>query len=104
RLVDRLLDGGLGRHDRLHFEPGDELDVVDREDVAGIGHGYGEPAAAAGDGDDLELVRHVTGDQLGDGVVRHEVRQVAVGHGIELGEELGEIVLGDRSELDQRLR
>ena len=104
RLVDRFLDGGIGGHDRLDLEAGDELDVVDREDVAGIGHGYGEPAAASGDRNDLELVGHVTGDQLGDGVVGGEVRQIDCGYGIELREELGEALFRDRAELDQRLR
>ena len=47
-LVDGLLDGHLAGDRRLHVQAGDELDVVDGEDVARVGHGHGQHAAARG--------------------------------------------------------
>src|SRR6185436_4520676 len=89
------------RDARLHLAAGDELDVVDREDVGGIRHGHREAAPRAGDRNRLELVRDVGGKDPRQRWIGIEVAEVDRWDSIELGEELGEIVFCNGADLDE---
>jgi len=100
-LVDGILDGGFGRHHRLHLEAGHELDVVDGEDVTGIRHGDGEDVARAVDGNDLVLLGDFRRDQLDDVGVDLEVGQVDGRDTVLSAEERGDVVFADETQLDE---
>jgi hypothetical protein len=100
-LVDRVPDGGLRRDDGLDLEPGHELDVVDGEDVARVGHGDGEDVACAIDGDDLVFLRDLGRDELNDDPVDLEVGQVDGGDAVLAAQERRDVVFADEPQLHQ---
>src|SRR5439155_4162155 len=61
--LDGLADGALGGDAGLHLEVRQEGDIVEGEDVGGVGHGQGQHVALALDGDDLVLPCHLGGDE-----------------------------------------
>ncbi len=100
--LDGLLDGRLGGDHRLDVVAGVELDVVDGEDVRRIAHGDDERAAGAVHRHHLVLLGDGLGDELDDLGVDVEVLQVDGGHAVLLGEEAGEVALGDGALLHQQ--
>ena len=100
-LVDGVLDGCFRRHHRLHLEPGHELDIVDGEDVARVRHGDGEDVAGAIDGDDLVLLGNLGWDELNDGRVDLEVREVDGGDAVLAAEKRRDVVFADEPQLDE---
>ena len=94
---------GLGRDDRLDVVAGEELEVVDGVDVRRVGHRDDQRRAGAVDRDDLVLLGDLLRDELEDrpGRSRTPSRLIA-GTPYCLREEVGELRLLDRSDLDQR--
>ena len=88
-LVDRLLHGGVRTHHRRHLKTGNEFDVVHNEDIGRIGHGQGQLAAVAGNGQDLEFAGHLTRYQADD--VRLDTHGVEVDkrHTMQRTKQLG---------------
>jgi hypothetical protein len=99
--IDGLADARLRGHHRLDVVPGRELEVVDRIDVRRVGHRHDQRLARAIHRDDQVLLRNLLLHQLDDLRVDLEVLQVDRRDAVLLAEEVGELVLLDRSDLDQ---
>ena len=91
----------LRRHDRLDGVAGHELDVVHREDVGRIRHRDRERAAGAAERNDLVLARGLGGNQLDDGGVDLELREVDGRDAVLLAEEGGDLLVLDEPHLDE---
>ena len=98
-LLDRAPDRLLGRDHRLDVVSGEELDVVEREDVGGIGGRQDQRRARPVDGDHGVLDRDLLGDQLDHGGLDLELVEIDRGHAVLLGDEIGELVLVQEAEL-----
>ena len=94
RRVRRLIrpDDVVGRGDRrAHVVARHQRDVVDREDVDGVGHRDGErPVAGEGDGHRLVALGRRAGEQVGGRQVDVEDVQVEVVEAVALGDRAGE--------------
>jgi hypothetical protein len=100
-LFDRVGDRGFGGDHRFDRVSGHELDVVHREHVGRIGHRDRERAAGAAEGDDLILARGVGGNELDDGRVDLELREVDGGDAVLLAEQRGDLIVLDEAHLDE---
>jgi hypothetical protein len=100
-LLDRLADGDLAGHHGLDVVPGHELDVVHGEDVRRVRHADGQRGAGAVDRQDEVLLRHLGGNEVDHRLVDLEVPQVDRRHAVLLGQELGDVVFLDVTQLDQ---
>ncbi len=96
-----LLDGLLGRDHDLDVVAGEELDVVDGEDVRGVAHRQDERGGRPVHRDHVVLLAHLPGDQLDHLGVDVEVPQVDRRDPVLLGEEPRQLVLLDVAELGQ---
>ena len=101
-LRDRLADRGLGGDDRLDVVARHELDVVEREDVGRVCHRDRERRSRSPDRHDLVLLRGLGRNQLEDGDVDVELREVDEGNAVLTAEERGDLLVVDHSELDER--
>ena len=102
--IDGLLDFGLGADVHVDFQPGDELDVVDGEDVRRVGHGHRQAAPVAPDRHHLETGGHLGRHQPGGGRVDLDVREIGQRHAVEAGEELPVLLLVQGPQPHQRQR
>jgi len=101
QAVDGPLDLPLGGDVDLHLVAGHELDVVDGEEVGGVGHGHAQRAAGASDRHDLELARDLGRDHADDGRIDLDALEIDAGGLVKLGQELEEALLGEDAELDE---
>ena len=85
----------------LDVVAGEELDVVDREDVRRVAHRDDERGAGAVDRDDVVLLADLLRDELDDLRVDLEVVEVDRRDAVLLGEEVGELRLLDGADLDE---
>ena len=67
---------GLGGDDGHQLAAGDEADVVELEDVEGVGDGHGEDVADLGDRDDAVVGRQVLREALEDVLADLDLGQV----------------------------
>jgi hypothetical protein len=100
-VVDRSLDAELGRHHGLDVVAGHELDVVHGEHVGRVRHRDRDGRAGLVDRQDVVLARDVGGDQLDHARVDLEVREVDRRDAELLRQALGDVLLGDETELDR---
>ena len=98
-LVDRGLDRDFRRDDDLDVVAGEELDVVDREDVRGVGGGEDQRGAGAVDRNHGVLERHLLRDQLDDVAVDLELGEFDRRQAVLLRDEVGELGLLEVAEL-----
>ncbi len=98
-LVDRGLDRVFRRDDDLDVVPGEELDVVDREDVRRIGGGEDQRGAGAVHRNHGVLERHLFRDQLDDFAVDLELGEFDRRQSVLLGDEFGEFGFLEVTEL-----
>ena len=107
RRVMRLMSAGdvLAAGDRgADLEARHDRDVVDRQDVGGVGHRDEQRALVdVGDRDGLVALGGGGAEEVGGGHVDRELRQVEVVEAVALGDGAGELVLGDRALLEQDL-
>ena len=89
-LLDQAAEGVFAGDDGEEIEAGDELEVFQQAQVAGVGHGDGEGAAFPLKGKHHALAGHVGGNQLEDLGVYLEARQVHRRHAVLPGEDLGD--------------
>ena len=104
RAVDRLLDAAFGGDVRLDFVAGDELDVVDGEDVRRIAHRDHQPAAGARDRERHELGGDVARNQTNERGIGFVVAQIDRRHAVVPRQEVEQPFLGDRADLDEIAR
>jgi hypothetical protein len=97
--IDRALDGVVGGDDDLDVVAGEELDVVDGDDVRGIRGGQDQSRPGAVHREDRVLDRDLFGDQLDDRRVDLELVEVDRWHAVLLGDEVGELGLLQVAEL-----
>ena len=102
-LVDRLAQRDLGGDDRLDVVARHELDVVHREHVGRIAHRDRQGRSRLVHREDTVLAGDLAGDDLDDGRIDLEVREVDRRHSELLGERLGDVALGDRADAHERL-
>ncbi len=102
-FVEGADDGHVGGHHGLDVVAGEELEVVEGEDVGGVGHGHGQGGPEFGYGDDLVFTAVFRRDELDDVVVNLQVVEVHGGDGVLLGKDLGDVLLGDMPQFDQVL-
>ncbi len=98
-LVDRGLDRLFRGDDDLDVVPGEELDVVDREDVRRIGGGEDQRGAGAVHRNHGVLDRHLFRDQLDDVAIDLELGEFDRRQPVLLGDELGELGFLEVTEL-----
>ena len=98
---DGVGDRRLRRHDRLDVVARHELDVVHGEHVGRIGHRDRERRARSAERNDLIFLRGLGRDQLDDGRIDLELRQVDRRDAVLLAEERRELFVLDEPELDQ---
>jgi hypothetical protein len=95
-----------GRVNGLDHETGARDDLVDRGDVRGLGHGQSQRAAAAREGDHLELRRPFprhSGEEIPDQTsFRERLRNVDGGDAVAARERCREHRFREVAELDQR--
>jgi hypothetical protein len=91
--------GAVGRDDDLDVVAGEELDVVDREDVRRVGRREDQRRARAVHRDHRVLLRDLFGDQLDHRGVDVELVQVDVRDAVLLRDEGGELLLLKEPEL-----
>ena len=100
-LFDERAQRVLAGDDREEVEPGDELEIFEEAEIAGIGHGDGERAALALERQHDTLGGHVGRDQLEDLGVDLEAGKVDGRHAILPRQHLGNLQLRDQPQLDQ---
>ena len=100
--LDGLSDGDFGGHHRLDVVAGDELQIVDGEDVGRVGHRHDERGTGPVHRDDEVLLRDVLRDELDDLRVDVEVFEIDGRNAVLLRQEVGELVLLDGAGLDER--
>ena len=98
---DRFDHRRLGRDDRLDVVAGHELDVVHREDVGRIRHRDRQRRACAAQRNDLVLLRRLGGNQLDDGRVDLELREVDRRHAVLLAQQRRDLLVLDDPQLDE---
>ena len=98
---DRVGDRGFRGDDRLDVVARHELDVVHGEHVGRVDHRDRQRRAGAAERDDLVFLRGFRGDQLDDGRVDLELRQVDRGDAVLLAEQRGDLFVLDEAELDE---
>jgi hypothetical protein len=101
--LDGLRDADIGGHHGFDVVAGDELEIVDGEDVGRIGDGHYQGRAGAVDRHHPMPQGHVLGYQRDDLGVDVELRQVDGRHAVLLGQKLGQILLGDCPSLDKSI-
>ena len=84
-VLDGLHDGGLVPPQRLDAEAGDELQIVQSAEVAGVHHGYLEDRAGAAQGQSLVLARDFERDRFDDLGVDRVVGGIKRRHLLALG-------------------
>ena len=103
RLVVVAVDGAPDRlfrgDDGLDVVAGEELDVVEREDVRRVARGEDQRGPGAVHRDHVVLDRDFFGDQLDHGAVDLELVEVDRGHAVLLGDEVGELGLVEQTDL-----
>ena len=99
--LDGLEDGGFGGDDRFDVVARHELDVVHGEHVGRIRDRNRQRRAGAAERDDLVLLDRLGGNELDDGGVDLELRQVDRGHAVLLAEQIGDFLVLDEPEADQ---
>ena len=102
-LLDRVVDRGLARDDRLDVVAGQELQVVDGVEVRRVGHRDDERVAGARDGDDLVPLARLLRDELQDLGVDLVLLEVDRRDAVLLAEEARDLVVGDVAELGERV-
>jgi hypothetical protein len=100
-LLDQRAERVFAGDDGEQVEPGDEFEIFEQPQVAGIGHGDGEGAALTLERQHHALGGHVRRDQLQDLRVHLEPRQVHRRHPVLAGEHLGDLQLRHQRQLDQ---
>ena len=100
-MIDRALEHRLGGDVGLDLVTGDELDVVDGEDVGGIAHGDHEATPAARHRECHELDRQLAGNQLGQRRIGLVAGEVDAGGAVEARQECQQLLFGDGSDLEQ---
>jgi hypothetical protein len=101
-FVDGVDDPGLGGDDRLDAEAGPEADVLDDLEVGRVDHGQGQEGPDAVDGHDHVFLGHVRGDEADDLGVDLELVEVDVRVAELAAQGLGDVLLGQVAELDER--
>ena len=91
--VDRAADRLFGGDDRLDVVAGQELDVVEREDVRGVRGRDDQRRAGAIDGHDAVLGRDVLGNQLDHGGLDFELVEIDRRNAVVARHEIRELVL-----------
>ncbi len=93
----------LGRGDRdAYLVAGHDRDVVDRQDVRGIGHRHQQRALVGErDGHRLVALGGGRGDEVGGGHVDREHAEIEMIQAIALGERAREAVVGERAAFEQ---
>ena len=99
--VDRGTQRLLGGDHRVDRVAGHELDVVEREDVGGIGHRHGQTRRGFRDRQDGVLARELGGDDLDHRGVDLDLTEVDRGYAEVLGEEVDELGVFEVAETDQ---
>ena len=99
--LDRLLDRALRRHHRHDAKRGEELDVVEGEDVGGVGHRQRKRVSGSFDREHLVLAGHVPGHELEDVGIDVELGERDRGDAVLPGEEADKLLLGQELEPDQ---
>ena len=102
-LLDGLRDADLGGDDNFDVVAGDELEVVDGEDVGRIGDGDDQRRTGPVDRNDPMALDHLLGHEGDDVAIDVEFGQVDSRHAVLLGKKLGKIVLLDRAHFDERV-
>ena len=95
----RALDGALCRHHRLDPQPGDELDLVQGDDVSGIRDSHDEGHFHLEQGKHLVSNRGPPGDQSDDVLIDPQVFQIDPGDSVLVAESPGTVFIGDISKL-----
>jgi hypothetical protein len=99
--LDGLADRRLRGHHRRDLQVRHERDVVEREDVGGIGHRERQRRARALDRQDLVLLRDGVGDELEDLGVDVELRERDRRDPVLAREEADELLFLDEVELEE---
>ena len=89
--------------DRLDFELGDELEIVDRREVRGIGHRYGKHPPDPTQREDKMLESDVPRDELQDLLVHRDLVEIDRGDAVLLRKHSRELFLLDEAQVDQRI-
>ena len=100
--IEGLADGLLRGHHHVDVVAGEELDVVDGEDVGRVAHGDDQRRAGAVDRHHQVLLGGGLGHQLEHLRIDLEVLEVDGGDAVLLGEEAGQVRLGDGALLHQQ--
>ena len=103
-LVDSLENRAFRGHDRLNVEAGHELDIVHGKDVGGIDHGDGERSADAAERQNLIAFGGFERNQLDDGGIDFKIRKIDGGNAILAREKVGDILVGEETQLHQSRR
>ena len=99
--INRLADGTLRGHHRLHIEAGHEFDVVHGEDIGGVHHGDRQRRADPAQRHDFIAPGGVFRHELDHFRINFKERQINGRNAILAGEEGGYILVGYQSQLDQ---
>src|SRR5262249_13466740 len=100
-LLDRLLDGGLRRHDRQDLQIRHEGHVVEREHVGRIRHGQRERAADALDREHLVLLGDVDRNQPQGLAVDVQVGERNGRDAVLPGEKADQLLLTDEAQANE---
>ncbi len=99
--VDGVAQRVLPGDDREDVAAGDELDILDRRDVVGVGYGDRQRPALPLEGKDGVLGGDVWGEELQDFRVDLEARQIDRRHPVLPGQHLADLGLLDKTQFYQ---
>ncbi len=99
--LDRVLNLALGHHHRLDVVAGHELDVVQGENIGGIGHGDGQRGAHPAERKNLVALGDFVGNELDDRGVDLKIGEIDGGNAVLAGDEVGYLGLRQKAMLDQ---
>ncbi len=102
-LLDRRVDRGLARDDRLDVVAGEKLQVVDRVEVRRVGHRDDERVARSRDREHLVPLARLLGHELEHVGIDLVLFEVDGGDAVLLAEKAGDLVVADVPELRERV-